>query len=378
MRRYAARLPAELAHFDRRGVARETDERGATDDNRGVLPASRAVAERPRIGSPAVPAEPLPIDGALHGLNSSASGTRDRSGIPFTARAVATAGLRLVRHPNGTSTGIACRQDDPPGTLVHESVGQILHRHRYVPVSPFEDSRLFEECEFETPLGERHGCDFSHDLNKALHRDLRRDRVDEPGDLSNPGLLRRLRHRGLLRARATDRGPHGPQIADRTPRRLFTHRDRGPDAKTVLPDLDVVTIAAKGAHTQTHNHYWTLQLTRRASRDEVLDALRAAPRIAFIRMSDGLVALNSTVELMRDLGRPRGDMWEVAVWEDLVTVDGDEAYLTYQVCNEAIVIPETVDAIRALTGTVTDPAASIRLTDATLGMRQDFLAPERS
>ena len=47
-------------------------------------------------------------------------------------------------------------------------------------------------------------------------------------------------------------------------------------------------------------------------------------------------------------------------------------------CNEAIVIPETVDAIRALTGTVTDPAASIRLTDATLGMRQDFLAPERS
>ena len=82
-------------------------------------------------------------------------------------------------------------------------------------------------CEFETPLGERHGCDFSHDLNKALHRDLRRDRVDEPGDLSNPGLLRRLRHRGLLRARATDRGPHGPQIADRTPRRLFTHRDRG-------------------------------------------------------------------------------------------------------------------------------------------------------
>lgn len=76
-------------------------------------------------------------------------------------------------------------------------------------------------------VGERHGCDFSHDLNKALHRDLRRDRVDEPGDLSNPGLLRRLRHRGLLRARATDRGPHGPQIADRTPRRLFTHRDRG-------------------------------------------------------------------------------------------------------------------------------------------------------
>jgi glyceraldehyde-3-phosphate dehydrogenase (NAD(P)) len=146
----------------------------------------------------------------------------------------------------------------------------------------------------------------------------------------------------------------------------------------VLPGLDLITIAAKGAHTQSHNHYWTLQLTREATRDEVLDALRAAPRIAFIRMSDGLVALNSTIELMRDLGRPRGDMWEVAVWEDLVTVQGDEAFLTYQVYNEAIVVPETIDAIRALTGAAPDAATSMKITDDTLGMRSDFLRPAES
>ena len=145
-----------------------------------------------------------------------------------------------------------------------------------------------------------------------------------------------------------------------------------------MPDLNVVTLSVKGAHTQTHNHYWTLQLTRAASRGEVLAALRGAPRIAFIRMSDGLVALNSTIELMKDLGRPRGDMWEVAVWEDLVTVLDDEAYLTYQVYNEAIVIPETIDAIRALTGSAPDAATSIRITDATLGIRQDFLAQSAS
>ncbi|MGQ2914834.1 type II glyceraldehyde-3-phosphate dehydrogenase [Microbacterium aurantiacum] len=218
----------------------------------------------------------------------------------------------------------------------------------------------------------------------ALGRDLTRvvscnttSIVRVLGALENAGLL--LRARGVLIRRATDpwESHLGGIMNTMVPEPVIPSH-QGPDAKTVLPDLDVVTIAAKGAHTQTHNHYWTLQLTRRASRDEVLDALRAAPRIAFIRMSDGLVALNSTVELMRDLGRPRGDMWEVAVWEDLVTVDGDEAYLTYQVCNEAIVIPETIDAIRALTGTITDPADSIRLTDTTLGMRQDFLTPERS
>ena len=58
---------------------------------------------------------------------------------------------------------------------------------------------------------------------------------------------------------------------------------------------------------------------------------------------------------------------------DVVTVDGDEAYLTYQVFNEAIVVPESIDAIRAVTGTVDDGAASIALTDEVLGMRRRFL-----
>jgi len=148
---------------------------------------------------------------------------------------------------------------------------------------------------------------------------------------------------------------------------------QGPDAQTVVPDLDVVTIAAKAAHTQTHNHYWVVEMTRDAGRDEVLAAFRAAPRIAFIRMEDGIVALNSTIELMKDLGRPRGDMWEVALWEDVLTVNGNELYFTYQVYNEAIVVPESVDAIRALAGTVPDGYESICMTDEAMGMRRDFL-----
>jgi glyceraldehyde-3-phosphate dehydrogenase (NAD(P)) len=194
------------------------------------------------------------------------------------------------------------------------------------------------------------------------------------GALQDAGLLARAR--GVLVRRATDPGEsHQGGIMNTMVPEGSIPSHQGPDARTVRPDLDVVTIAAKAAHTQTHNHFWTLQLTRPASSEEVLDALRAAPRIAFIRMSDGLTALNTTVELMRDLGRPRGDMWEVALWEDVLTVEGDEAYLTYQVYNEAIVVPECIDAIRALTGTVEDPATSIAITDQALGMRRDFLAP---
>ncbi len=192
------------------------------------------------------------------------------------------------------------------------------------------------------------------------------------GALHDADLLSRAR--GVLIRRATDPGEsHQGGIMNTMVPEGAIPSHQGPDARTVLPDLDVVTMAAKAAHTQTHNHFWTLQLTRPASRDEVLDALRAAPRIAFIRMADGLTALNTTVELMRDIGRPRGDMWEVGVWEDVLTVEGDEAYLTYQVYNEAIVVPETIDAIRALAGTVTDGAESIAMTDDALGIIREFL-----
>jgi glyceraldehyde-3-phosphate dehydrogenase (NAD(P)) len=190
--------------------------------------------------------------------------------------------------------------------------------------------------------------------------------------LRDVGLLKKAR--GVLMRRATDpwESDHSGIMNTIVPEpHIPSHQ--GPDAQTVVPDLDVVTIAAKAAHTQTHNHYWIVELTRAASREEVLEAFQAAPRIAFIRVSDGIVALNSTIELMKDLGRPRGDMWEVALWEDVLAVNGNEAYYTYQVYNEAIVVPENIDAIRALAGTVKDGRESIQLTDEALGMRHDFL-----
>lgn len=191
--------------------------------------------------------------------------------------------------------------------------------------------------------------------------------------LRDAGLLKKAR--GVLVRRATDpwESDHSGIMNTVVPEpHIPSHQ--GPDAQTVAPDLDVVTIAAKASHTQCHNHYWVVELSREAEREEVLAAFQAAPRIAFIRMADGIVALNSTIELMKDLGRPRGDMWEVAIWEDVLTVQGNEAYYTYQVYNEAIVVPENIDAIRALVGAVTDGPESIRMTDQALGMRHDFLS----
>ena len=148
---------------------------------------------------------------------------------------------------------------------------------------------------------------------------------------------------------------------------------QGPDAQTVIQDLDITTLAGAGPYTLSHIHFAMVETTRPVSLDELRDALWHAPRIAFVRASDGLVALNSVVELMRDLGRPRGDMWEVGVWEDALAVDEREVYLTFQVHNESIVVPETIDCIRALTGIERDGAASIAKTDAALGITKAFL-----
>ena len=69
-----------------------------------------------------------------------------------------------------------------------------------------------------------------------------------------------------------------------------------------------------------------------------------------------------------DMGRPWGDMYEVALWEDMLKVVGDELFYAYVVDNQAIVIPETIDAIRALTGIETDAAKSITKTNTSLGI----------
>jgi glyceraldehyde-3-phosphate dehydrogenase (NAD(P)+) (phosphorylating) len=193
------------------------------------------------------------------------------------------------------------------------------------------------------------------------------------GALRKAGLLKRAR--GTLVRRASDPWEaHLDGIMNTVVPEKTIPSHQGPDAQTVIPDLDVVTIAVKASHNTSHLHTWWVELTRSASKEELLAAFRAAPRIAFIRMGDGMAALNSTVELMLDLGRPRGDLWEVALWEDVLTVEGNEAYYTYQVFNQAIVVPETIDAMRALTGSEQTGGRSIRQTDEALGIMSNFLA----
>lgn len=237
--------------------------------------------------------------------------------------------------------------------------------------------------------GEKHsltGHSFVAQANyaTALNRDVTRvvscnttSIVRTLGALKSAGLLKKAR--GVLIRRATDpwESDHSGVMNTVVPETTIPSH-QGPDAQTVVPDLDVMTIAVVAAHTTSHLHAWSVELTRPATKDEVLAAFRAAPRIAFLQASDGVVALNSTLEMMADLGRPRGDMWEVGLWEDSLTVKGDELFYNYQVYNQAIVVPETIDAIRALTGIEKDGMVSIAKTDSAMGLLREFVPSSRN
>jgi glyceraldehyde-3-phosphate dehydrogenase (NAD(P)) len=185
--------------------------------------------------------------------------------------------------------------------------------------------------------------------------------------LKQAGLLRRAR--GTLLRRATDPWEsHLGGIMNTLVPEADIPSHQGPDARSVDPELDVVTMAVKVPETLAHLHYWSVQLTREASKDEVLEAFRVFSRIALIRMDAGLTSINTVKELMADLGRPHENLYEVALWEDMLTVQGDELFYAYMVDNQAIVIPETIDAIRALTGIEPEAKNSIRKTNAAMGI----------
>ena len=186
------------------------------------------------------------------------------------------------------------------------------------------------------------------------------------GALKRAGLLRKAR--GTLLRRATDPWEsHLGGIMNTLVPEPVIPSHQGPDAQTVDPGLDLVTVAIKVPETIGHLHSWSVELTRDAAKDDVLEAFAASSRILFVDSESGLVAINAIKEWMADVGRSHANLYEVALWTDSLAVQGNELFYNYMVDNQAIVIPESIDAIRALAGTAS-AAQSIQRTNQSLGI----------
>ena len=146
-------------------------------------------------------------------------------------------------------------------------------------------------------------------------------RVADPGDY----------HRGLTNALQIDKAPSHQAV----------------DLMTIMPHVNATGILV---HTPvTHGHIITVVAhgKQMITRDMALATFRKHPRIRVVSIDEGFLGNASLFKYARDLGHPRGDMYEIGLWSDSIVESGDEIMFAINIPQESVTIPETIDAIRA-------------------------------
>jgi len=166
----------------------------------------------------------------------------------------------------------------------------------------------------------------------------------------------------------TGRGP----INDIVPNPISLPSHHGPDVNTIFPDLAIDTLGLKVPATLMHMHSVNVTLGDEPTAEEVRAVLEAETRIKVIREEEGIDGAGKLKELAQDVGRPRADLWENCVWGESITVEenanaGVDLYLFQAIHQESDVVPENVDAIRAV-AELADAEESVRLTNDALGL----------
>lgn len=174
------------------------------------------------------------------------------------------------------------------------------------------------------------------------------------------------RAEAILARRAADpddasRGPIDAAVTDSVP----SHQ--GEDVKTVMRGMNIVSMAFTVPTTHMHLHSLIVDLKRPATKELVIEAFEKEPRVMVVGGRSGIRSTAQLMDLGRELGRPRNDIYEAVVLENFVSVNGSRARFFLGIHQEAIVVPENIDAIRALSGQHTK-AESMGLTDSALGI----------
>ncbi len=142
----------------------------------------------------------------------------------------------------------------------------------------------------------------------------------------------------------------------------------GPDVQTVMEGLKITTMALLVPTTLMHQHNLMVELDSSVSVDDVLDTFEKTPRVIPVEASSGLGSTAEIMEFAKDLGRPRGDLFEIAVWKESLNIVDNELFYMQAVHQESDVVPENVDAIRAMLEMETDPQKSIAKTNKNMGI----------
>ncbi|KZL93464.1 type II glyceraldehyde-3-phosphate dehydrogenase [Clostridium magnum] len=167
-------------------------------------------------------------------------------------------------------------------------------------------------------------------------------RVADPGDY----------HRGLTNALQVDKAPSHQAL----------------DLMTIMPHVDATGILV---HTPvTHGHIITVLATPKQdiSKEQLIELFSKHPRIRVVKLADGFQGNASLFRYARDLGNPRGDMYEIALFEESIVKSGKDIMFAINIPQEAVVIPENMDAVRAAMQMQTDRLEAVAETNKYLGL----------
>jgi glyceraldehyde-3-phosphate dehydrogenase (NAD(P)) len=158
------------------------------------------------------------------------------------------------------------------------------------------------------------------------------------------------------------KGPIDAAIPGKVPSHQAT------DLMRVMPHLEAMGFIITVPTTHGHVIAMHVILKEEITTENALEILRQGRRIRIFRMEDGFLSNTHIFDYLRDLGVPRADMYEVGVWEETVLADGRDLYWIHNIPQEAIVIPENIDAIRARMGMQWDKWDAVDTTDRYLGI----------
>ena len=177
-------------------------------------------------------------------------------------------------------------------------------------------------------------------------------------------------HATMIR-RGADPGDihHGPINAIVPVLEMPSHH--GPDVQTVLHNVEIFTTALSVPSTLMHLHAVTVDIKKKAELENVLEMFRNTTRVRVVRNAEHLRSTAEIMEFARDMGRLRGDMPEICIWQEAVgVISNSYNKLLYMqaIHQESDVIPENVDCIRAVMG-FKDGKKSIQMTNESFGIK---------
>ncbi|ASA77462.1 phosphorylating glyceraldehyde-3-phosphate dehydrogenase [Thermococcus sp. 5-4] len=140
----------------------------------------------------------------------------------------------------------------------------------------------------------------------------------------------------------------------------------GPDVQTVIP-INIETSAFVVPTTLMHVHSIMVELKKPIEAKDVVNIFESTTRVLLFEKEKGFDSTAQLIEFARDLHREWNNLYEIAVWKESISVRGNRLFYIQAVHQESDVVPENIDAIRAMFE-LAGKWESIRKTNESLGI----------